>query len=187
MFTHAGGFVGSLDICLILAFHFDGIYDSAFFADHHILYGLSVALQYGTDSLTQDHSRPESKGNKLALERNVGHKLTTFVQSRIARVPWHCLEILGLRANAYAWKAEGASQMVFERLKRWRAKTLTGSDAFCRGDHTAAEPSSKSASHLAQAPHRKSRPLNLISTVVGMHSFVRKEDLCQCAGPRRTR
>ena len=37
-----------------------------------------------------------------------------------------------------------------ERFRRWRAKTFTGSDGFCQGDLTAAEPSSKSATNMTQ-------------------------------------
>lgn len=40
--------------------------------------------------------------------------------------------------------------MVFGKLKRWRAKSVTGSEAFCRDGETASEPSSKAASGPAQ-------------------------------------
>jgi len=47
--------------------------------------------------------------------------------------------------------------MVFEGLKRWRAKTFTDSDVFCQGGTSAAEPSSKSAHNLAHVePSSKS-------------------------------
>ena len=40
--------------------------------------------------------------------------------------------------------------MVLEKLKRWRTKTFSGSDAFCHGENATAEPSSKSAHNLQQ-------------------------------------
>ena len=54
--------------------------------------------------------------------------------------------------------------MVFEGLKRWRAKTFTGGDAFCQGGTSATEPSSKSAHTTATVEHSSKSAHNL-STV----------------------